>query len=293
MSKALSAGLQAHLDTRSTTMALCWKVTRRDGAVQGFTEHDEDITFDSVTYIASSGFTASRMQQALGLAPGNLNVEGALSSDTINADDLAAGAYDHAEVVLYWVNWNDVSERVVLEKGNVGEVARQETAFSAEFRSLIDKLNQTTGHVYQRSCDAVVGDARCGVDLTNASFKATGTITSALGRALVVSGIGSFDDGFFTYGVLTFTSGENDGLSFEVKSHVGSSLTLWDIPPETVANGDGYAVTAGCGKDAATCKAKFSNFVNFRGFPHIPGNDLLQAYPREEDENLDGGSLFQ
>ncbi len=293
MSKTLAAGLQAHLDTRATTMVLCWKVTRQDGQVQGFTEHDEDVTFDSVTYVASSGFTASRMQQVLGLSPSNLNVDGALSADTLNEDDLAAGRYDDAEITLYWVNWNDVSERVTLDSGNIGEVTRKQTSFSAEFRSLAHKLNQVTGRIYQRSCDAVVGDARCGVDLINASFKGTGAITSASGRSLVVSGLGAFDDDWFTYGVLTFTSGANDGLAFEVKSHVGTSVVLWDIPPETVAAADGFTITAGCKKDAATCKAKFSNFVNFRGFPHIPGNDVLQNYPREEDENLDGGSLFR
>lgn len=290
--KELAAGLQDHLDTRSTTMALCWKVTRRDGLVQGFTEHDEDLTFDGVAFLASSGFSATRIQQGLGLNPDNLNVEGALSSDTINEDDLAAGLYDNAEVVLYWVNWQDVAERVVLDAGNIGEVVRRETAFSAEFRSLLHRLNQRGGRLYQRTCDAVLGDARCTVDLASASFKASGSVTSANRRNLVVSGLGSFASGFFTYGLLTFTSGANDGLSFEVKSHVGSSVGLWELPPHAIDPGDGFDITAGCAKDATTCRTKFSNLVNFRGFPHIPGDDVLSDYPREDGEVMDGGSWF-
>lgn len=189
--KELVAGLQDHLDTGSTTMALCWKVTRRDGLVQGFTEHDLDIAFDGVTYLASSGFTASRIQQSLGLAADNLNVDGALSSDTINEDDLAAGLYDNAEVALYWVNWSNVAQRVTMDEGNIGEVARRETAFSAEFRSLVNRLNQKGGRVYQRSCDAVVGDARCGVDLTSGSFKGTGDLAAgSSGRNLIVTTFG-------------------------------------------------------------------------------------------------------
>lgn len=292
--KELVPGLQAHLDSGTTTMALCWKVTRRDGLVQGFTEHDMDITFDAVTYLAASGFTASRIQQSLGLAADNLNVDGALSSDTINEDDLAAGLYDNAEVALYWVNWANVAQRVTMDEGNIGEVARKETAFSAEFRSLVHRLNQKGGRVYQRSCDAVLGDERCGVDLTSATFKGTGDLASgSSGRNLIVTGIGSFASGFFTYGILAFTSGLNNGLRFEVKSHVGTAVRLWDIPPFAVAIGDDFTITAGCAKDSSTCKAKFNNLANFRGFPHIPGNDILSDYPRADDETLDGGSYFR
>lgn len=292
MSKELVAGLQDHLDSRATTMAYCWKITRRDGVVQGFTEHDNDLTFDSVTYEAASGFTASRFQQALNLAPDNVNASGALSSDTINEDDLADRVYDNAEITIYWVNWQDVSQRVTIDSGNLGEVVRGETGFSAEFRSLVHRLNQRGGRIYQRSCDAVLGDSRCGVNLASSSFRATGSVTSADGRTLVLSGLGSFADGFFTFGVLEFTSGPNDDLKFEVKSHAGSTVVLWEVPPGATAAGNTFILTAGCKKDSGTCQSKFNNIANFRGFPHIPGNDLLQSYPREEDENLDGSSLF-
>lgn len=291
--KNLPTGMQDHLDTGATTMALCWKVTRRDGTVQGFTEHDEDITFDGVTFEAASGFTASRVAQSLGLAADNLNVEGALSSDTINEDDLAAGEYDNAAVVLYTVNYNDLSQFVILDRGQIGEVERKEVGFSAEFRSLTDRLNQRTGRQYQRTCDAVVGDARCGVNLGSGSYSTTGAVSSASGRTLVVSGLGSFASGFFDGGVLTFTSGDNDDIAIQVKTHSGTTLVLWEVPPQTVAAATTFSITAGCDKTPATCKAKFSNFANFRGFPHIPGNDLITSYASNEDEVMDGGSFFR
>ena len=79
MVKTLSLGLQAHLDGRATKMCYCWKLTRTDGVVQGFTDHDNPLSFDSVTYIAYAGFTATQVAQSLGLAVDNLEVEGALS----------------------------------------------------------------------------------------------------------------------------------------------------------------------------------------------------------------------
>ena len=60
MVKTLSSGLQGHLDGRATKMCYCWKVTRNDGLVQGFTDHDNALTFGGVTYEASSGFTATQ-----------------------------------------------------------------------------------------------------------------------------------------------------------------------------------------------------------------------------------------
>jgi len=101
MTRAMPAGFQTSLDSKATTMALAWRVDRTDGVIQGFTEHDRDLIFDSVIYLASAGFTASRMKQSIGLSADNLSVMGALSSDTINEDDLAAGVYDNAQVELW------------------------------------------------------------------------------------------------------------------------------------------------------------------------------------------------
>jgi len=294
VSKALSAELQAHLDGGATTMALCWLVVRTDGTRQGFTEHDRDLTFGGDTYLASSGFTASRLEQSLGLAVDNLNVDGALSDDSINEDDLAEGRYDDADVTLTYVNWADTSMRTILSRGSIGEVKRQETAFSAEFRSLAHKLNQRTGRTFQRTCDAALGDARCGVDLTSSSYRSNGAVISASGRSLVVDTVGDFyPDAFFTHGVLTFTSGDNNGLSFEVKSQAGGNITLWQVPPNPVNAPNTFFVTAGCEKTIGVCKAKFDNVANFRGCPYIPGQDIFQDYPTQGDPQMDGGSLFQ
>ena len=42
--------------------------------------------------------------------------------------------------------------------------------------------------------------------------------------------------------------------------------------------GDAFTIVAGCDKRFATCKAKFANPLNFRGFPHLPGNDAAYGY---------------
>lgn len=295
--KQLSVALQAHLDSGTTTMVYCWRVTRRDSVVQGFTEHDRDLFCDGTLFEASSGFTASQIQQSLGLSVDNLNVDGALSTDTLNEDDLAAGKYDDAFVELLWVNWQDTTQFLLVSTGSVGEVKRMGKAFSAELRSLTHRLNQKQGRQYQRTCDAVLGDARCGVNLNTGAFKGTGVVAAALAaRSIAASGLGAFADDWFTNGVLTWTSGPNSGVSYDVKDHVkdGSGnvvIELWVPPAFTLTNGWTFTITAGCKQNMEACRDKFNNLVNFQGFPHMPGNDVLTKYPEQGGSNQTGSSV--
>lgn len=210
MTRAIPAALQAHLDGGAATMCYCWRVTRKDGLVQGFTDHDEDLTFLGTTFLAGSGFTASQISKTLGLSVDNLEVRGALSSATINEDDLAAGKYDDAFVELFWVNWSDPTNanmRIVQMTGYTGEAKRTGLAFQTELRGLTSRLSATTNRVFQRTCDAVVGDKRCGVNLYNAAFTGTGTISAVVGpRTFKATGLSSFASGWFSQGVLTFIS---------------------------------------------------------------------------------------
>src|SRR5207247_11186397 len=94
-------------------------------------------------------------------------------------------------------------------------------------------------------------------------------------------------------GRLGCTSGRNSGRASEVKLHrigdVTVTLELWRVMSEAIAAGDAFTVTAGCDKQFSTCRAKFANSANFRGFPHMPGNDFVMSYPNRDGKN-DGGS---
>ncbi len=253
--------------------------------------------FGGVTYAAASGFTASEVQSSLGLAVDNLTVIGALSAASLTEDDLAAGLYDDAEVEIWRVNWQDAAQRVLMRKGNLGEVARGKTAFEAELRGLAHKLNQPVGRAFLKTCDADLGDARCGIDLSQSAFTGTGTVAAVLtaARVFTATGLGAFASGWFSGGKLTFTSGANAGRAMEVKAHgkgTAVTLDLWQAMSETIAPGDAFTISAGCDKTFATCKAKFSNIENFRGFPTMPGNDAVVAYPVRGEGFLDGKSRF-
>ncbi|MDE2182893.1 MAG: DUF2163 domain-containing protein [Alphaproteobacteria bacterium] len=290
--KSLSPALKSHLCSGATTLCWCWKITRRDGAALGFTDHDEPVGFDGLAYAAATGFTASEVQSTLGLAVDNLTVMGALSSQTLNEADLAAGLFDNAEVEIWRVNWAAPDQRVLMRKGSLGEVRRGKAGFTAEVRGLAHRLNQPVGRVFAHGCDADLGDGRCKA----AVAPVAGTIVAASdARRFTAAGLESFAGGWFSAGKLTFTSGSNAGRAMEVKRHGIAagvvSLELWQAMSEPIVAGDAFSVTPGCDKQFATCKSKFANAVNFRGFPYMPGNDVVLSYPASSTP-LDGGSRY-
>jgi uncharacterized phage protein (TIGR02218 family) len=174
-------------------------------------------------------------------------------------------------------------------------VRRDGAVFTAELQGLSQRLAEDTGRLYTATCSADLGDGRCGVDLTSATWRGSGTVTVMTATsAFNASGLDDFADGWFTAGKLTFTSGANAGLAVEVKLHrvaAAVTLELWQAMPQPIAAGDSFIVTAGCDKRFATCHDRFNNIVNFRGFPHIPGNDFVVRYPVQGEPGNDGSSL--
>lgn len=283
--KELPEGLEAHLGSGATTLCWCWRLARRDGVVLGFTDHDRDVTFGGTVYEAAAGMTASEIRDAVGLSVDNLEVTSAMTSERLAEGDLAAGLYDNAEVEIYRVNWTATDERVLMRKGNLGEVKRSGIAFAAEVRGLAHHLQQTKGRLFQYACDADLGDGRCQVALAGAAFTGSGALESIDSpRRFTATGLGSYANGWFTHGLLTFTSGAADGQQVEVKSHthVAGMVTieLWSQARLPLTPGQTFTVSAGCDKRLTTCRTKFANAVNFRGFPHMPGNDFLTVVRR-------------
>jgi uncharacterized phage protein (TIGR02218 family) len=292
--RVIPPALQAKLDSGVTTLCRCWIIERSDGLIQGFTDHDEDVALGAVACRAGSGLSGSEATHKLGLAVDSSEISGALADDTLNEADLAAGRYDAAVVELWLTDWTEPDLSVLLAKGTLGEVSREGAAFTAEMRGLSEQLSQDSGRLYTVTCSADLGDARCKFDVTAAGFHSSGVVAALNATsAFTASGLDGFDDGWFTAGKLTFTSGANAGLSVEVKVHRKNSLVifeLWQAMPEPVAAGDSFTVTAGCDKQFQTCHDRFNNVVNFRGFPHIPGNDFIISYPVQGHPGNDGKS---
>lgn len=293
----MSAGdLDLHLAAGASTVCRVWTVTRADGLELGFTDHDCDLVLDGVICKAGSGLTARALQQVTGLAVDNSEALGALSGVAITEADLAAGRYDLAEVRVWLVNWADPGARAEIFRGTLGEVTRRGAEFRSELRGLSEPLNQPIGFAYTQGCSAVLGDSRCRFDLAQPGYVVERAVETMEREGLILSfaHFTGFDDRWFEGGRLTALTGAAGGISVMVKSDrlsgTARRIELWQTLRAPLAAGDLLRLEAGCDKRAETCRLKFGNFLNFRGFPHIPGEDWLTAYPRA-GRPATGGSL--
>lgn len=258
------------------TFTSCVKIVRTDNVVLGLTELDRDITFDSQLYEASISYIPTTLDGTANLSVNNAETKGFLSITGISRDDLVAGLYDHAQLFFFIIDYETNLKVRDLGTGWLGEVQVSDDSYSAEYRSLAQKMQQTIGKNYAAECDATLGDARCGVNL--ASFTVTGTLTGVTSNSVFTdSGRGEADD-HFNYGLLTFTSGLNNGLEIEVKDFGSGQFTTVLPLPYSVEVGDTYSVYAGCDKQKQTCIDKFDIVINFRGFDFIPGQDQLTKF---------------
>jgi uncharacterized phage protein (TIGR02218 family) len=290
-------GLAAHLAGGLTNVCRCWAVTRRDGVAHGFTDHDRDLAFDGLVFRAQTGLTASALQQSTGLAVDNSEALGALTSDAIAESDVNAGRYDGAEVRAWLVNWAAPEERVLQFRGSIGEVTRAGGAFRAELRGLAESLNRPQGRAYQAPCSAILGDIRCKVALSAPGYSAeVAAEVVEDGRRFLFAELEGFDDRWFERGRLRVLGGAAAGLVGVVKndrlSASGRVIELWESLPAEVAAGDILRLETGCDKRVDTCRMKFDNLVNYRGFPAIPGEDWLMAVPGNQPVR-DGGSRLK
>lgn len=275
-----------------TTLANVWIITRRDAQVFAFTDHDRPLMFDALMCEPISGLSAGATEKSLGLGVDSASVVGALTSEAVTEQDLALGLWDGARVDLYRADWTDAFQRMHVFAGRIGEVRRGAQAFEAELRGLQAPLNVAVGRVFSRFCDADLGDARCGKDIETSVFRGTGIVTALLaGGVFRANGLEAFTEGWFTRGRLVWSAGGDNEVAAHRVEGGDAVLELLDPPGPALALSAAFTVYAGCDKRFETCRAKFANTINFRGHPHMPGNDVVQSRP-VAGELLDGSSRF-
>ena len=267
------------LSTRTT----CVLIERTDGEKIGITQLDQDITVDGRVYRSAASYTPSTVVQNSELAVNNADIEGVLSAVGVQRDEIVAGLFDHARVYMFYANYTESAPGKItgtvdrkLGAFRWGEARLFRGRYIAEIRSLEDALNQTIGEKTSPKCRADLGDSRCKVGI--AGLTVSSTVTSVTDRATFSDSARGEAAGYFDYGLLTFTSGNNAGFSMEVKTFDGSAFELQEPLPYDIQAGDGFDVYPGCDKTLATCRDKFSNVANMRAEPFIPGEKELAKF---------------
>ncbi|MCP1167842.1 DUF2163 domain-containing protein [Limimaricola litoreus] len=278
------SGFEAHLQTGVTTLCRAWALKRADGLERGFTDHDRALAFEGIEFRPETGMSASALVQSAGLAADTAEALGAISDEGVSEAEIAQGRLDGAELRIWRVNWADPEERALEFRGHLGEIRRDGTVFRAELRGLSDALGRPLGRVYQPRCDAVLGDARCGVDTGREGVSVERSLGRAEGAELRLDWADGPAQGWFAHGHVEVLEGPGAGLTAPIREdrqEAGARIVeLWGPIAADLAPGTRLRLVAGCDKRAETCRLKFDNFLNFRGFPDLPGTDWLMAVPR-------------
>ncbi len=264
------------LSEELATIALCWRIERRDGVAIGLTAHDRDLPVDGLVHRAAPGMTPSAIQRSAGLEADTMDVAGALTRGAIGEADLLAGRWDGARVAVFAVDWTDVANRVALGEGTIGAVELRDGAFTAELRGSSAALDRPVVEETSPECRAGLGDRRCRVAM--AGRRRFARVIACDGRAVTLDAAEPVADAYGG-GLLRWFGGANGGLESAIARSEGAVVTLRAVPGFAVAAGTRVELIEGCDKSLATCGARFGNAVNFRGEPYLPGIDLLTRYP--------------
>ena len=261
-----------------TTIATCWKLTRSDGTVMGFTDHSKDITYADQVYVAKTGYDATAISSTNSMAVDNLDIDGTLSSDAITEADITAGLYQEATIEVFQINYMDITlPKRILRRGVIGNITRNDFSFTAEMRGIAQLAQRNIGELYSDTCRANLGDSRCKVAIANYTF--TGMVVSVADDSFLISISENKAADYFTNGFITFTSGFNNEITMEITSQTKSGTNDIIVPflplPHAVAAGDTFSIVAGCSGDYSVCRYTFNNYLNFRGEPNIPGTDTI------------------
>lgn len=321
MAKSLTSQLLAHLKGETTTLALCWKITKRDGSLILGTDHDLDVVITSGVlagrYIAGANVTGSDVVSSDDMSVDNTEVDGSFSDTIVIPDltvaDVKAGLLNNAPVTLFFCNWQSPNDgQCYMRSGFLGDLTWDSSStYKTELRGLTQLLSENIVDSYSVGCGVKrFGDARCKVNVP--ALAITATVTSVVSRRVfTVSGITTQAVGRFNTGTLVGITGGNAGFTRQIRidttSSVHGKLSLFEAFPVDVEVGDTYTMSPGCDRSFATCKTyedpadptnPAGNIANFRGYGLlIPGIDAIMKGPvgaavPAADASAGGGSVW-
>lgn len=288
----------SHYQLPATSITRCMLLEKEgfdssDPIVYAYTALDQPLTIDGIKYLP--GLDCTNIVSQSGLQVDNLEVTILPDiEDNPLVQDLMAGFWDYARYTIFEVNFRNPAAGVnILSKGWTGVAKANQAAWTIEFRSLKQALQQQLVMVTSKICRYRLGSTAmpqglCFVDL--ADYTDAGTVID-VDSTRQFTGDTSQPDDWYGEGSVRFETGENAGYERKVRAYSGSDglFTMATPFPFQIQVGDQFLATAGCRKrhersatnpgGVSDCVDKFDNILNFGGEPHIQGMDILTAAP--------------
>jgi len=255
--------------------AFCWRLERRDGVTIGLTSHDRILEIDALAYRPVPAITPGAILLGGEGAPDLTDISGGLSCAAISEMDLDAGRWDGARLGLYLTEWTDPGMLwLELAQGRLGGIERQDGQYSVTLQGAATMLDRPVAPVTSPTCRARLGDEACRIDMRR--HERIMRVAGVTGEALTCTGLAP---GRYAMGSVRWLGGANCGLTQAIVDQEGDRVFLAEPPPFDVMPGTRALLREGCDKRLETCMSRFTNAVNFRGEPYLPGMDLLTRYP--------------
>ena len=268
--------MRSWFDDALATVATYWRIERTDGVAIGFVSHDRNLLFDGLLHRAAPGMVPSAIRLTAGLEADSADMAGALSHDSIRAEDLASGRFDGARVVAGVVDWETLEFEAVFA-GAIGAVGSDGAGFTAELASMKSVLDREIVPRTSPTCRAQFCGPGCGLSPVRFTHEARLVEVSDERDAVrIETGV---VPAFLIDGSLRWLEGADAGQVQQIESISGDWLVLDRPVGVELTKGVHAVVRQGCDHRLETCAARFGNAVNFQGEPFLPGNDLLARYP--------------
>ena len=253
-----------------------------------YTSADFIIKYDGKTFLPVGGdnpcIERSEITQEAGLSVDDLTLEiNSIPSHYISGvsfiEAFRVGLFDGASFRLDFAFFKDgwSSAPAVLDKQFVGTLDVEEITGSyvkASVKSPMNRLSENfPRNTYQASCHHSLYCDGCNVN-KNSYSEFLKTVGANSTKTKIYCSLNQ-PSGYYTNGIIQFTSGNNITEKRGIKEHNGSELILSMPLLFTPAENDTFTISAGCNKSIDMCSSKFDNLANFGGTPFVPASDSV------------------
>jgi uncharacterized phage protein (TIGR02218 family) len=259
-------------------MADLYTITLTAGTVLRYTTWDSTLVVSGNTFLTGPpNFERTAIEEKLGMEVSTIELTiSASATDLVNGvpilQAIAQGLFDGAvfRIDRLFMDSTGVQIGTVIRFagfiGPVDELSRSYAKITVNAGTELLQM-QLPAVILQPGCTNTLFDARCG--LIKASFAEANAVQAGSTVNKLIS-LSAKADGYYDNGQIAFTSGANAGLVKAVKTYAGQQFTFNSPLPFVPNAGDSFTAYPGCDKTQATCTDKFSNLVNFEGFPYVP-----------------------
>ena len=248
--------------------AICLYIQLFNGEKLRFTNYDSDIIIKERTYIANTILTYKSVEKNSELSKENNEIFGIINDTYFKQEDIIKGKLNNVYVEIFLINASDLnSDKLIINQGYINNIKITDNKFVANISSIQNKLNKKITYSFSQHCRAQFCDKKCALEEDNYTFH--GMITKIISNNIFYDSKRNEENFYFNFGKITFLSGINSGLCFQIKNFIDNEIELISSHIYKLKIGDRYSIIAGCDKYFSSCTTKFGNALNFRGEPYI------------------------